>query len=74
MCRGQYSGSEEERLAVLGLAQDMGAPYVDVELKAAPAFSASRGVSGIALWRCQHVYPSKWLSFHGSIMALCFVI
>ena len=44
-CRGQYGGSEEERLAVLGLAQDLGAPYVDVELKAAPAFSASRGVS-----------------------------
>ncbi len=43
--RGQYGGGEDERLAVLGLAMDLGAPYVDVELKAAPAFSASRGAN-----------------------------
>lgn len=40
---GQYSGGEDARLAVLGLACDLGAPYVDVELKAAAAFSAARG-------------------------------
>ncbi|KAK9845273.1 hypothetical protein WJX81_001847 [Elliptochloris bilobata] len=40
---GQYGGGEEERLMVLGLARDLGAPYVDMELKAAPAFTASHG-------------------------------
>ena len=57
---------------MLGLAQDLGAPYVDVELKAAPVFSASRGVSVCLLCgAASKEPPSTWLSCHGPIMALC---
>ena len=57
---------------MLGLAEDLGAPYVDVELKAVPAFSASRGVSVCLLCgAASKESPSTWLSFHGPIMALC---
>ncbi len=38
--RGKYEGPEPERLAVLKLAALSGAPYVDVEFKAAPYFFA----------------------------------
>jgi hypothetical protein len=42
-CRGRYSGPEEPRLAALKLAADLGAAYVDVELKAAGPFFAGGG-------------------------------
>ena len=41
MCRGQFSGPEPLRLAVLKYAAVLGAPYVDVEYLAANFFFAS---------------------------------
>jgi 3-dehydroquinate dehydratase len=39
-CRGDYSGDEAQRLAILKYAAVLGAAFVDVELKAAPFFFA----------------------------------
>jgi hypothetical protein len=39
--RGNYEGPEPPRLATLKFAALKGAPYVDVEYKAAPLFFAS---------------------------------
>lgn len=39
-CRGDYSGDEAQRLAILKYAAVLGANFVDVELKAAPFFFA----------------------------------
>ncbi len=39
-CRGDYSGDEAQRLAILKYAAVLGADFVDVELKAAPFFFA----------------------------------
>lgn len=39
-CSGNYSGPEPERLATLKFAALLGAPYVDVEFKAAHLFFA----------------------------------
>lgn len=39
-CSGNYDGSEPERLACLKLAAIKGAPYIDVEFKAAAIFFA----------------------------------
>lgn len=38
MYRGQYDGNEDRRLAVLKECSMIGAPFVDVELKAAKSF------------------------------------
>ena len=56
---------------MLGLAQDLGAPFVDVELKAAPAFPASRGVFALRVWRCQHGILTNIAITHGPPMVLC---
>jgi hypothetical protein len=49
--RGNYAGPEPERLALLKLAALSGAPYVDVEFKAAPLFFAGVCVSACAARR-----------------------
>lgn len=41
--RGFYEGDEEKRLTVLKQATELGAPFVDVELKAADAFFKGTG-------------------------------
>lgn len=46
LARGNYDGPEPERLAALKLAALKGAPYVDVEYKAAPLFFAGREGGG----------------------------
>lgn len=42
LCRGKYSGEEAPRLAALKFAAALGAAYVDIELKAANVFFASK--------------------------------
>lgn len=61
---GMYEGSEPERLAALKFAALQGAPYVDVEYKAAHVFFAGRQecssvwcISALRLFQCRN---NKW--------------
>lgn len=52
LCRGQYTGTEPERLAVLKCAAALGAQFIDVEHLAAKAFFASECLSLLAPLQC----------------------
>lgn len=58
--RGKHQGSEEDRLRVLREAVQLGAAFVDVELKAADAFFAGQACSLCLYGTC----PARILSRH----------